>query len=191
MTNPYFDYNDDLTPGTFARADEVNEIFERIEEAFGSFPAPDLTNGGFLGALVVGLATDDEHAMRYSQFKTWDVSPNANNRRITNLADPNADGQAANKRYVDAQIAANLLSGGNVEDIPITMLNPGTLGPHQFVKNNAAGDALVATDFDIDALRTGSIAPGGVVKVTAINTFEGVDFELEEAASAIFAFTNF
>ena len=52
MANNYFVHDTALVPGTKARAADVNNRFNAVEDGFDKLPAP--TAGGFLNPVVVG-----------------------------------------------------------------------------------------------------------------------------------------
>lgn len=190
MANGYFTYNGELIAATVGRADVIGDLFEAIEKGFDLLPAA-APGGGFSGAMAVGAATLATHALQLTQFLTWAQDVSANGKKLTNLANPSAAGDATSKTYVDSEISARILAGGSPGAIGITQFGVGTATANQFVRVNAAGNAIVGYTLDLSTLPVGSIPAGRVLRVNAAGTaVEGVDTDLEDAAAAVYAYAN-
>lgn len=116
MSNQYYNYSNDLTPGSKVRSEEIDEQFLAITAAFDKLSAPDqLTAGAQIGAVDTGSAdsyvVDNGGSSTLVDYQMVVFKPSANNTGASTLALNGATNHPIVRNNGNALEADDLIAG--------------------------------------------------------------------------------
>lgn len=113
MSNSYYSNARALIDGDIARADDVNNEFDRVQSGFDKLPAPRSDAQGFTVPIIVGTATASTHAVQKGQMDAT-LSSNAANLTGAQAAQAAAE-TARNQAQTSATSAASSASTASAQ----------------------------------------------------------------------------